>query len=397
MCYSFWLVKNPLVALLAFSALAQLPPSATLSQTDGGEFLAEIARIDKQLAASPNNCWIMNEMARTWAAGQQYPETMKWLERIADLGVGLDPSRDPLYRNLRGTREFEAVLRKTREATVPLSTSREAFRIAEGDLVPESEAYDPEGRRFYFGSVRKGIIVGCDQAGKCMRFADGLGSVLGVKTSRGHLWAVANKDAESALVEFSLTSGRLERKYVVPGAGHRLNDIAVGSHGDLFATDTPGGTIWKLTLGADRLQQFLPNVKFQFANGIATSGDGKLLYVSNYPDGISVVDLTTGLVHPIAKPTGVCLAQIDGLYIYGRSLVAIQNGSMTPRVARFFLGSDRHSIERIEVVERRNPIFEGITGGTIAGNEFFYAANIQDEKQPGAAYVPILVLKAPLR
>jgi hypothetical protein len=389
-------VKNPLIALLALSALAQLPPSASLSQTDTKEFLAEIAHIDKLLSASPGNCWIMNELARTWAAGGQYPETMKWLERIADMGVGLDPSRDPLYRNLRGTREFEAVLRKTRDATAPVSTSREAFRIAEGDLVPESEAYDSQGRRFYFGSIRRGVIARCDPAGNCTRFAEGLGSVLGVKTGRGRLWAVANNDAESALVEFVLSSGRLERKYVVPGAGHRLNDIAMGPNGDLFATDTPGGTIWKLRRGAGGLEQFLPEVKFQFANGIAAASDGKLLYVSNYPDGISVVDLKSGSVRPMAKPDGVCLALIDGLYTYGNSLIAIQNGSMTPRVARFFLGSGGRGIERVEMLERRNPLFEGITGGTIAGNEFFFAANIQDEKQPGAAYDPIVVLKLPL-
>jgi hypothetical protein len=51
---------------------------------------------------------------------------------------------DSLYKSLRGTREFEDVLLKTHEATRPISISHEAFRIAEGDLVPESEAYDSE-------------------------------------------------------------------------------------------------------------------------------------------------------------------------------------------------------------------------------------------------------------
>jgi hypothetical protein len=176
-----------------------------------------------------------------------------------------------------------------------------------------------------------------------------------------------------------------------------LNDIAISSNGDIFTTDTPGGTIWKLPRGADRLEQFLPNVKFQFANGVAATSDGKLLYVSNYPDGISVVDLETGSVRTMARPAGVCLALVDGLYIYGSHLVAIQNGSMTPRVARFVLNSDRRSIQRMEVLERRNKLFEGITDGTIAGDEFFFAANIQDEKQPGARYDPVVILKIPLR
>jgi hypothetical protein len=385
-----------LFALLALPVLGQLPPSGPLSPSDRQGLGAEIKLIDKMLSASPANCWIMNEMARTWAAGRQYPETLAWLTRIANLGVGLDPSRDPLYRNLRGTREFAAVLRKTREATGPVSHSREAFRISEGDLVPESEAYDPAGRRFYFGSMSKGVVVGCNATGDCTRFADRLGSVLGLKTDEGRLWVVAHSGGESALVELALNTGRQVRKYIVPGAGHSLNDISVGSNGDVFATDTPGASIWRLRRGADRLEPFLPGAKFQFANGIAVAAGGTLLYVSNYPDGITVVDLATGSVRPIKRPPGLCLALIDGLYTHGRSLVAIQNGSMTPRVAQFHLSEDSRGIDHFEVLERGNPLFEGITGGTIAGGDFYYAANIQDEKQPGAVFNPIIVLKAPL-
>jgi len=123
-------LKYAFIALLAFPALSQLPPSGKLSETDLPLFRAEIERTEKVLASSPGNCWVMNELARTWAAGQQYPETIEWLKRIADLGVGLDPARDSLYKALRGTREFEAILSRTRESNPPVSTSREAFRIA---------------------------------------------------------------------------------------------------------------------------------------------------------------------------------------------------------------------------------------------------------------------------
>ena len=109
-------MRFPLFLAALFAARAQLPPSGALSQTDWPLFRAEVQRVEKQLAASPGNCWVMNEVARTWASGQQYPETVQWLERIADLGAGLDPSRDPLYKELRG--------------------AWEAFRITEGDLAP---------------------------------------------------------------------------------------------------------------------------------------------------------------------------------------------------------------------------------------------------------------------
>lgn len=339
----------------------------------------------------------MNEMARTWASARQYPETMRWLSRIADLGVGLDPSRDRLYRELHGTREFDKVLRKTREATEPVSNSRLAFRISRGDLAPESAAYDSRGRRFYFGSMRKGVIIRCDGRGGCSTFASGLGTVLGLKVHDEYLWAVSNQKDESALVELNLRTGHIEQRYLVSGRGHALNDIAISADGDLFATDTPAGAIWKLPKGRDRLEPFLPERRFRFANGIAIAPDGSQLYASNYPDGITVVDLRTGAAQAIAHPAGVCLALMDGLYAYGDSLIAIQNSSMTPRVALLHLSSDRLGVERMEILERRNRWFEGITGGTIAGNAFYYAANVQDEKEAGDRFDPIVVLKVGLQ
>jgi hypothetical protein len=68
---------------------------------------------------------------------------------------------------------------------------------------------------------------------------------------------------------------------------------------------------------------------------------------------------------------------------------------MTPRVVRFTLTRDLRTIERFEILERRNPLFEGVTTGVIAGGEFFYMANIQDDKKTG--FNPITILKVPLR
>ena len=64
---------------------------------------------------------------------------------------------------------------------------------------------------------------------------------------------------------------------------------------------------------------------------------------------------------------------------------------MTPRVARLRLGRDLRTIEALDVLERRHPSFEGITTGVVAGRDFFYAANVQDDKQAG--FHPITILK----
>ncbi len=328
-------------------------------------------------------------MARTWASAKQWPGTMEWLRKVAALKAGLDPSRDLIFADLRDTQEFREILTAVREATPAVSTSRAAFVVNEGDLVPESVAYDSNGRNFYFGSMKKGKVVRCSGAGKCTQFASGLGVVLGLKVRNDGLWLLNNADQDSALIHYDLASGRAIRSYHVAGKGHNFNDLAFASSGEIYLTDTPAGAIWYLANNTSELVR-LPG-RFASANGIALSSDARLLYVSTFPDGISVLDLKTRVAKPLLHSEELCLATIDGLYFHNGALIAIQNGFMTPRVVRFVLTRDLQAVDRFQVLERRNPLFEGITTGVVAKGEFFYMANIQDDKT--TRFNPIMILK----
>ena len=165
------------LALAAWPASAQLPASSTLSDIDRPLFRAEIAPVEKLLPSAPDKATVTYEMARTFAFAKQWPETIQWLRKAVERRVGLDPSRESIFAELHGTREFEEILAIVREATEVVSHSSPAFQVAEGDLAPESVAYDPNGKEFYFGSMKKGKVVRCSPSGYCTQFAGGLGTV----------------------------------------------------------------------------------------------------------------------------------------------------------------------------------------------------------------------------
>ena len=381
-----------LLLSIAWRASAQLPISASLSEADSTSFRAEIVRIERLLTSAPDKGAVTYQMARTWGSAKQWPETITWLRRVAALQVGLDPSRDPVFQDLHGTREFTEILDAVRQATGPVFRSRFAFRVQEGDLMPESVAYDPGGKRFYFGSMQKGKVLRCTASGACTPFITGLGVVLGLKVYGDGLWLLDNSDQESALMHYDVASARQVRKYAITGTGHSFNDLTITPRGGIYLTDTPAGAVWYLADSSASLVR-LPG-RFEAANGIASSSDGTLLYVSTYPDGLAVVDLRTGAAAPLGRPSNLCLATIDGLYFHRGALIAIQNGFMTPRVVRLILTRDLRRVERFEVLERRNSRFEGITTGTMVRDELFYMANIQDDKKTG--FDPISILKVHL-
>jgi WD40 repeat protein len=383
------MLRRLALLLAAFTALAQLPPSGALSGRDRPLVEAEINRIEGELKSSPDKTAVSYEMARTWAAAQQWPLATDWLRKVAAFNAGIDPSRDSIFAPLRATQEFASILSEVSKSTPPVSHSRVAFKIAEGDLVPESIAWDPRGRHFYLGSMRKGEVLRCAGSGDCSPFARGLGVILGPKVRGAELWLLNNEANESSLMRYDLASGRLIRKFPVTGPGRNFNDLAFAPSGDVFLTDTRAAAVWHLANHAEVLEK-LPQ-RFPSANGIALSPDGQFLYVSTFPNGITVLDRRTGKTAPIPRPNGLCLVTIDGLYFHSGTLIAVQNGFMSPRIIRLSLSPDLRRILRFEILERRNPLFDGVTTGVIANGVFFYMANIQDEKKSG--FDPIAILK----
>jgi hypothetical protein len=188
---------------------AQLPPSATLSDDDRAQ-MRVLDHLEKLLPAAPDRNTVTCEIARTWAAGKQWPEAIEWLDKVGALKSGLDPSRDSIFIELRGSREFAAMMEAARDAAPPFLHSTPAFQVAEGDLIPESLAYDPKTKAALFGQHEKSKILRCTAQGACATFAEGLGQVLGLKIDARGLWLLNNPN-ESALIRYDLSLGGLHK------------------------------------------------------------------------------------------------------------------------------------------------------------------------------------------
>jgi hypothetical protein len=381
------------------------------------EITAEIAQLEGMLQNSPKDPVILYNLAADYAQRRDRAKILSLLRRVAELPGGLDPSQYRGFAFLKDDAEFVDLVAGIRRRNPPIVRSSPAFTIKERDLFPEGMVYDARTRRLYAGSAKR-KIVWTDRGGITKDFIspgqDGMAYVLGlhIDAKRRRLWAVSSAfpgidtspAPQTGLFEYDLERQTLVKKFPLPADLRGfLNDVVVSTAGDAYTTNTGNGAVYRASEGQTNLQEFLPPGSVPGANGIALSGDDRILFVAG-DFGISRVDLRTKSIRPLIKANPAIIdASIDGLYWYAGTLVGIQNGIHPGRVVRFYLDRGLARIERWEILETYNPLFENPTTGSLGGHSLLFFANTQLHKfdfgkplPPASGLHEITVLRIPL-
>jgi hypothetical protein len=154
----------------------------------------------------------------------------------------------------------------------------------------------------------------------------------------------------------------------------------------------------------DHLDVLIPAGTFRSPQTPALSPDGRTLFVPDYSRGISAVDLRSKQASLLPHPRSLSLAGIDGLYVAGQTMIAVQNGTAPARLIRMRLNSSLTKIEDFEVLEANWPGLGHPTHGVVVGDRFYFIANsgwdrLTDDGQlkPGAAFDPPAIREMDLR
>jgi len=117
------------------------------------------------------------------------------------------------------------------------------------------------------------------------------------------------------------------------------------------------------------------------------------LYVA---DGVGVVkiDLADNSSRDVDPGPRNTMAGADGLYWRNGSLIAVQNGMGSPRVAAFKLSKDGNRVTQTTVLENRTQFTALPTTGAIRGNDFYFIANSQIDNLNGDKIMDVTKLAA---
>ncbi|QDH34782.1 hypothetical protein [Porphyrobacter sp. YT40] len=197
-------------------------------------------------------------------------------------------------------------------------------------------------------------------------------------------------------------ASRAETVMLTAPDGVTLSDLAVGPDGAVYASDPMGGGIYTVASEAKQITELIAPGTFRSPQGLAVSDDGKRLYVSDYRYGLAMVDLVTGKTARLASDTIAALDGIDGLWLHGNELIAVQNGTSPMRITAFALSEDGSRITGYRLLEQAHPEWTEPLGGSIAGDALYYVATGQWDRydkgalREGMAAIPTVIRKLPL-
>ncbi len=373
------------ITLAALLAGAVLPVHGTDDDAAAAAARASLERVRTLRAQRPGDGLLAFYQAIAHAALGEREAALAELRTLLGRRLGIVPSKGMGFDALWADAEFQGLRTQLGAEEVRTAPAPVAFRLTDARLIPEGIAFDPDGRRFFVGSIAQRKIVASDRVGRVRDFShpgDKLDAVLGlaVDPRRRVLYAVstngfedsARAERRNAVLRYDLARNRLAARYDVPAA-LQLNDIAVAPDGTLYATDSGAGSIYRMRPGESALAPFGPAQAAPGANGIAVGADGAV-YVA-VSTGIVRLD-ADGTPQRLAQPDSVVTGGIDGLYWHEGDLVGVQNVPNPGRVVRLRLGDGGRRIDGLRVLQsHHHGAFDEPTTGAIAEGALHVLAN----------------------
>lgn len=305
-----------------------------------------------------------------------------------------DLETDPALAKVRALRGFAAVRHEAERHAAPAAGFARHLALKDPGLIAEDVAYDAEQHAFLISSVRERKIVRLGADGAVEDFITTAQApmwgvyALAIDARRGLLWATTSASAESppfdpkddgasAVLEFDLRTrtllGRFER---LDGHKHGFGDVTLAPNGDLIVADGIEGGLYRVEPGTHSgLKTLLPPGAMRSPQTPAILSGTDRVLIPDYTRGIAVMDFRRGGVEWLTHPAELALFGIDGLYVDGRRLIAIQNGTVPERVLVMDLDASCTRIVGWRAVVAQVPGLGDPTHGTLVDGNFYFIAN----------------------
>jgi len=370
---------------------------APAEPVDAADIRARIAFAENLLGKTPDRGAILYFLAVSHAMLEETLPSIERLQQCVALKEGFDPSGDSAFAAFKSSPDFRRMVEQVHKDFPAVNESRVTFTSVERDIFPEGLEYDPSSDSFYLSSMYHPKIFRITRDGKSELFVPAarysLLPVLGIRMdpADGTIWSDSSSGdtGRSELLHFDRTGALLARYPTAENRKHEFNDLVVLRGGTIFLTDTLANEVYRFDAGTHTFTPLSPPRELLFPNGIAITDDENYLYVADQL-GVLRIDLKTDESAEVDPGPHNTVAGVDGLYWHKGSLVAVQNGIGTPRVAVFRLAPDGIHVVKATVLVN---FLSTPTTGAIRGDDFYFIVNSQADNLNGSHILDVTRLQ----
>jgi sugar lactone lactonase YvrE len=401
-CGLSWLVALGLLAVGAQRIWAQQQEQDEVrgvpaEPTNAAEIRAQMAIAQDLLGKTPDQGAIFYFLAASHAQLQEVLPAIEQLQKCVALKEGFDPSGDNTFGAIKDSADFRHIVEQVHKDFPAVNQTKVAFTSTDKDIFPEGLEYDPGNDSFYLSSMYHPKILKISSDGKAEEFVAasryGLLPVLGIRMdpADGTIWSnSANEDTgKSELLHFDRAGTLLGRYGLQDNAKHEFNDLVVLRDGTIYLTDTLANEVYRFNEQEHTFKPMRLGRPMLSLNGVALAEDGESLYVADQL-GVLRVDLKTGASAEVDPGPHNTVAGIDGLYWHKGSLIGVQNGIGTPRVAVFRLSADGLHVAKTTVLANN---LTTPTTGAVKGDDFYFIVNSQADNLNGTHILDVTTLQ----
>lgn len=373
--------------------------------------IAEAKALEALAAAYPDSGSVRLRLLNAQLGAEDYDAAIPTLRWLYERGYVFSEAARRRLPELVGAERAAQVTALIREPAEPVDASTVFATIPSSAELIESLAIDPDTGMIAVTSVSRHSVWLGSAVGDWREFAPaGAGNLSGIvlDPARKSLWVAAGHiDGGSdegagfaGLIAMSPEGAEQQRVAAPPGVN--LSDIHRAADGTIFASDPLGGGIYRLRPGSDALEALVPPGSFRSPQGLATSADGKWLYVSDYNYGIAVVPIDGKPIERLATDLPILLDGVDGLWRHGSELIAVQNGTSPMRIVALQLAEDGLRITGHRVLEQARPDWTEPLSGHLGQGALYYVGNGQWDRlkegrpDPSRPFIETRIRKLPL-
>ena len=377
---------------------------------EAGDFDAMVDAAHRALDARPAYPGALFNLAFAEALNGEPGASLATLERLAAMGIDYGVADVDAFagvRQLPGWGDYAARMAALAE---PVGAAEVAYRHDDGRFVPEGIAIDDDGT-LYLGSIYRGYIVRIGEKTEKLAYGAEFDhwSIYGMRLDGDTLWYVSSAveqfegldeaDAgKNGLFAVNLETNAIEQRVLLPETvgWQVLGDLAFAQDGSIYLSDQTDGVIYRHLPGANRFDVVVPKGTIRSPQGLVPV-DATRLYAADYIGGLFLVDTRSGAATRVTGPDNTSLYGIDGLYAYGDSLIAIQNGIQPNRVVQLYLSDDGLSVEGSRILAMNLEFFDEPNLGQVVGDDFYFIANShwnrfdRDGKLPDGLEGPVVL------